>query len=61
MKNKSVLILLLALLLFSCNNDDVEENQKPKIYKVTYYGNGNTSGEVPVDDNLYAEGGIRFL
>jgi hypothetical protein len=27
-----------------------------KIYKVIYNGNGNTEGEVPVDDNLYATG-----
>jgi len=29
-----------------------------KLYKVIYDGNGNTEGEVPVDDNLYAEGDI---
>jgi uncharacterized repeat protein (TIGR02543 family) len=28
----------------------------PKLYRVIYDGNGNTEGEVPVDDNLYAEG-----
>jgi len=27
-----------------------------KLYRVTYDGNGNTRGQVPVDDNLYAEG-----
>jgi len=59
---KLLLALTLALFLVSCNNDDVDKNQniteqeKPKIYKVTYDGNGNTEGEVPTDDNLYAEG-----
>lgn len=31
-----------------------------KKYRVIYYGNGHTSGEVPVDDNMYAEGD-RFI
>jgi len=26
-----------------------------KLYRIIYDGNGNTEGEVPVDDNLYAE------
>lgn len=57
---KVLLVLFVAFLLMSCNNDDDmekdEEIENPKIYKVTYNGNGNTEGEVPVDDNLYAEG-----
>ena len=28
----------------------------PRIYRVIYNGNGNTEGEVPVDNNLYAAG-----
>jgi len=32
-----------------------------KLYKVTYNGNGNTTGEFPVDDNLYAEDDILPL
>jgi len=38
------------------NKPPEQGNKNPKIYKVTYNGNGNTEGEVPVDDNLYAEG-----
>jgi len=32
-----------------------------KLYKVTYDGNGNTFGVVPVDNNLYAEGDTVHL
>jgi hypothetical protein len=50
----------LAFLLLSCDsgnmNEELQKPEKPKIYKVTYDGNENTEGEVPVDDNLYAEG-----
>jgi hypothetical protein len=38
------------------NKSPEQGNGKPKIYRVIYDGNGNTEGEVPIDDNLYAEG-----
>jgi len=58
---KLLLTLSLALFLFSCDSGSMskgspQETKKPKIYKITYNGNGNTEGEVPVDNNLYAEG-----
>ena len=33
----------------------------PRLYRVTYDGNGNTEGEVPVDNNFYAEGDIASV
>ena len=39
------------------NNDiTLYANYAEKLYTVIYDGNGNTEGEVPVDDNLYATG-----
>jgi hypothetical protein len=59
---KLLIILSLALLLFSCDNDDMEndkpqtEPENPKIYKAVYDGDNNTEGVIPADNSLYAEG-----
>lgn len=55
---KLLFIVLLAFFLFSCDDDGVkdQETENPKIYNVTYDGNGNTEGKIPADDNLYAAG-----
>jgi len=43
------------------NKSPEQGNKNPKIYRVIYDGNGNTEGEVPVDDNLYAEGDTVYI
>jgi hypothetical protein len=54
---KLLFVLSIVFLFFSCSNEDVgNKNQPEKIYKITYFGDGYTSGELPVDNNLYAEG-----
>ena len=56
----TITILAILLGMSNCKEDpqQAEKEKLPKIYKVIYNGNGNTQGEAPVDDNLYAEGDI---
>jgi len=44
---KIIIIFGLFLLLLSCKNDETE------LFSITYNGNGNTSGFVPIDINSY--------
>jgi hypothetical protein len=66
----TILVLGIILGMSNCKEDKEDDpiipfiphpvTQNPKIYRVIYNGNGNTEGEVPVDDNLYAEGDVLF-
>ncbi len=47
-----MLILVLSLMLVSCGSI----TSSPNSYSVTYYGNGNTGGNVPIDSNKYVNG-----
>ena len=53
-------ILGILLAMSNCDKEPMEtmssEIEPEKIYRVIYDGNGNTEGEVPVDNNLYATG-----
>lgn len=57
-KSKTFIVFLVVLLsIVSCAGDN-----STTYYKVTYDGNGNTGGSVPVDENEYPEGGsISFM
>ncbi len=46
-------ILLISLILVACPDPSADP---PAVYTVTYDGNGNTGGTVPVDGNSYEEG-----
>ncbi len=48
----TVLILVLSLILASCGSI----TSSPNSYSVTYDGNGNTGGSVPIDSNKYVNG-----
>jgi len=58
-----ITLIFSIILTMSCKEDEDDPGkkgepavEKPKIYKVTYDGNGYTGGNLPVDNNLYAEG-----
>jgi len=46
---KLLIVISAALLFFACI-------ETPEKYSVTYYGNGNSGGSPPVDNNRYASG-----
>lgn len=50
--HKTILILSALIVTYSCNTNDTAVNS----YSVSYNGNGNTSGEAPIDSNSYKEG-----
>jgi hypothetical protein len=57
----TILVLGIILGMSDCANDKEEPVEKPKIYKVIYNVDytkvdGEPTGYVPTDDNLYAEG-----
>lgn len=52
MKLKITLFLVLFSLLFSCSESNIEDIVKPK-YSITYLGNGNTAGNIPIDNTMY--------
>jgi len=59
-------LLILSILCFmsNCDNEPIGTGiqvEPEKIYSVIYDVNGNTDGEVPVDNNLYAEGDVVRL
>jgi hypothetical protein len=45
------MFLIIGLLLISCN-----DASKNKYFSVTYNGNGNTAGNIPIDDTNYEQG-----
>jgi len=45
-----IIFILIGLLFAGC---EIDPNAK---YKVTYYGNGSTSGYPPIDNNEYTAG-----
>jgi len=53
-----ILISALLILLNGCFLTPSEEQPALTLYTVTYDGNENTGGEVPVDANLYKEGDL---
>jgi len=53
-----ILISALLILLNGCFLTPSEEQPAVTLYTVTYDGNENTGGEVPVDANLYKEGDL---
>jgi len=52
MRKPVILSITLAVLIVSCQNESMEAIK----YRITYDGNGNTSGEAPVDPDGYSEG-----
>ena len=49
--------LLIILILFLTGCEEITPDTTPALYTVTYHGNGNTAGAVPVDSSsLYEEG-----
>jgi len=57
---KLLLTMAIAILLFSCQNNSMEptstEIKPEKIYRIIYHSFSHTSGEVPIDEKLYATG-----
>jgi len=53
LKVKSIIVLFFVIVFISCKNKNTEE-----VYKVSYDGNGNTEGTVPVDNKEYEEGNL---
>ena len=51
---KLLLSLVMVCLFFSCDNGNMENDEEKK-FTITYYSEGHTSGEVPVDLNTYSE------
>jgi hypothetical protein len=56
---KLLLVVSIAFLIFSCNNEPMgtkSTGQEPeRIYRIIYHGEGHTSGEI-VNERLFAEG-----
>ncbi|MCF7568261.1 InlB B-repeat-containing protein [Sabulilitoribacter arenilitoris] len=52
MKIKALLFFVLIFTILSCNQKD-ENLEFVNTYKITYFGNGNTEGSVPIDNNNY--------
>lgn len=50
MKIKHVCIIL--LIFISCSEEN-DESELSETYVITYFGNGNTEGSVPIDNNKY--------
>jgi len=50
----------ISLLVISCDNPANENTQEAK-YSVSYVGNGNTSGYVPVDNKQYLSGEVAII
>ena len=48
-----IICSLLLIILFGCSDDDSGSGATTTSYKVTYDGNGNTKGAVPVDTAIY--------
>jgi len=50
--------LSIVFIFLSCQNGSMDKpiQELEKIYKVTYFSDEHISGEIPVDDNLYATG-----
>jgi len=46
---KRLFLILIVLLFTACG-------KTPETFKILYYGNGNTSGYPPVDNNQYKSG-----
>jgi len=55
MKIKLLFILLFTLI--SCS-EEVGEPELSNTYVITYFGNGNTEGSVPIDDNKYERNNV---
>lgn len=51
LKITAIIILFSALAFTSCKDSGIYPG-----YKVTYNGNGNTGGSVPVDSTVYDKG-----
>ncbi|HQP50205.1 MAG TPA: InlB B-repeat-containing protein, partial [Spirochaetota bacterium] len=51
-----MVICILGLVVSACNVTVYDELFDPALMKVTYYGNGSTAGDVPVDPTIYEKG-----
>lgn len=58
-KQTAFLLVLILLAFISCKTDTSEGSKE--IYTVTYNGNGNTGGEVPVTGKKFAENEILTI
>jgi len=53
----TVFLILSIVLMIGCNGPDTEG----KTYTIRYYGNGNTGGFYPVDNNSYMSGDTAIV
>ena len=56
----SILTLSIVFTIVSCNYNDMEPDESQYL-RVYYHSNGHTSGEPPVDPNLYRPGNYNVL
>ena len=64
MKNLLPVITILAILLTmsNCDTENMSKESEPERFKLVYFSEGHTSGEVPVDTNTYtANDSIQLL